>query len=230
MLGREVGGKQNILVLNDEAHHAYRIVQAAPEDEVAEDAEALDEERSRSSSQEATVWVDGLDRIHRAPGDQLLRRPLGDAFLSRARGRRHEPDLPVGRERLRADGRDRVGAGQDPAARRRPIPAERSGPPTSTSGAGSWPADREGARRAAREPEAGGGAQARRHPDRLLGRLRDDMRQEWATAGRPAAAGLHPRLQEHEAREGRLRVAGGRRRPTAFRPPKIAELRNATAV
>ena len=25
VLGREVGGKQNILVLNDEAHHAYRI-------------------------------------------------------------------------------------------------------------------------------------------------------------------------------------------------------------
>ena len=26
ILGREVGGKQNILVMNDEAHHAYRIV------------------------------------------------------------------------------------------------------------------------------------------------------------------------------------------------------------
>ena len=25
VLGREVGGKQNILVFNDEAHHAYRI-------------------------------------------------------------------------------------------------------------------------------------------------------------------------------------------------------------
>src|SRR5205807_1939441 len=29
LLGREVGGKQNILVLNDEAHHAYRIRQEA---------------------------------------------------------------------------------------------------------------------------------------------------------------------------------------------------------
>ena len=28
ILGREVGGKQNILVMNDEAHHAYRIKQA----------------------------------------------------------------------------------------------------------------------------------------------------------------------------------------------------------
>ena len=30
VLGREVGGKQNILVLNDEAHHAYRIRQEEP--------------------------------------------------------------------------------------------------------------------------------------------------------------------------------------------------------
>ncbi len=28
VLGREVGGKQNILVFNDEAHHAYRIRRA----------------------------------------------------------------------------------------------------------------------------------------------------------------------------------------------------------
>ena len=31
VLGREVGGKQNILVLNDEAHHAYRIKREEPE-------------------------------------------------------------------------------------------------------------------------------------------------------------------------------------------------------
>src|SRR5579859_7301185 len=31
VIGREVGGKQNILVLNDEAHHAYRITQERPD-------------------------------------------------------------------------------------------------------------------------------------------------------------------------------------------------------
>jgi type III restriction enzyme len=71
VLGRDVGGKQNILVLNDEAHHAYRIIQAAPEDEVAEDAEALDEDAVEEFVQEATVWVDGLDRIHRLRGINL---------------------------------------------------------------------------------------------------------------------------------------------------------------
>jgi type III restriction enzyme len=68
LLGREVGGKQNILVLNDEAHHAYRIVQDVEEDEALEDAEALDEETVEEFVQEATVWIDGLDRIHRLRG------------------------------------------------------------------------------------------------------------------------------------------------------------------
>ena len=116
LLGREVGGKQNILVLNDEAHHAYRIRQDAAET-AEEDAEWLDEERA----DELALRVDGLDRRARphpqASADQLLRRPLGDAVLPRPRGRGHEPALPVGRERLRPDRRDRVGAGEDPAAR-----------------------------------------------------------------------------------------------------------------
>jgi type III restriction enzyme len=64
VLGREVGGKQNILVLNDEAHHAYRIRQAATET-AEEDAEWTDEERAEQLVHESTVWIDGLDRIHK---------------------------------------------------------------------------------------------------------------------------------------------------------------------
>lgn len=64
LLGREVGGKQNILVLNDEAHHAYRIRQEDTET-AEEDAEWLDEERADELAYESTVWIDGLDRIHR---------------------------------------------------------------------------------------------------------------------------------------------------------------------
>ena len=37
VIGREVGGKQNILVLNDEAHHAYRIRRDEPDPEEEED-------------------------------------------------------------------------------------------------------------------------------------------------------------------------------------------------
>jgi type III restriction enzyme len=64
LLGREVGSKQNILVLNDEAHHAYRIRQDAT-DTAEEDSEWTDEERADDLAYESTVWVDGLDRIHK---------------------------------------------------------------------------------------------------------------------------------------------------------------------
>lgn len=64
LLGREVGGKQNILVLNDEAHHAYRI-RAGDVEAAEDDAEQPDEERADEFEHESTVWMDGLDRIHR---------------------------------------------------------------------------------------------------------------------------------------------------------------------
>ncbi|GMV50581.1 MAG: hypothetical protein AMXMBFR67_21240 [Nitrospira sp.] len=66
ILGREVGGKQNILVMNDEAHHAYRIAR----DERDEDEEDLfgEVEEADDFFKEATVWVEGLDRIHKHRG------------------------------------------------------------------------------------------------------------------------------------------------------------------
>ncbi|MEZ4478276.1 MAG: DEAD/DEAH box helicase family protein [Nitrospira sp.] len=66
ILGREVGGKQNILVMNDEAHHAYRIVREE-RDEDEEDLFGEDEE-AEDFFKEATVWVEGLDRIQKLRG------------------------------------------------------------------------------------------------------------------------------------------------------------------
>jgi len=63
VLGREVGGKQNILVFNDEAHHAYRIRKEEPEE--GEDDLFGEDEEIEEFIKEATVWVDGLDKIHR---------------------------------------------------------------------------------------------------------------------------------------------------------------------
>lgn len=65
LLGREVGGKQNILVFNDEAHHAYRIRRA--ETDAEDDEEEWDDEED-VDEQEATVWIDGLDRVNKLRG------------------------------------------------------------------------------------------------------------------------------------------------------------------
>ena len=53
VLGTTLGSKRRILVLNDEAHHAYRHKTVAKRGEDAAEAER------------ATVWIDGLARIHR---------------------------------------------------------------------------------------------------------------------------------------------------------------------
>ncbi len=64
VLGRDIGGKQNILVFNDEAHHAYRIRRDEPD--VAEEDNIGEEDEEREGFfKEATVWVEGLDRIHK---------------------------------------------------------------------------------------------------------------------------------------------------------------------
>jgi len=67
VLGKELGKKEHILVFNDEAHHAYRILQG---EEAEDDGESLtgtaadDDELAR----EATVWVEGLDKVQALRG------------------------------------------------------------------------------------------------------------------------------------------------------------------
>jgi type III restriction enzyme len=66
VLGKEVGGKQKILVFNDEGHHAYRIKREALESE--EEELFGEEEEAEEFFREATVWIDGLDRLHKLRG------------------------------------------------------------------------------------------------------------------------------------------------------------------
>ena len=62
---REVLGKMasahNLLVVNDEAHHAWRVNWEA-------EGKYLRSRDLKDSAQEATVWIGGLDRLHRARG------------------------------------------------------------------------------------------------------------------------------------------------------------------
>jgi type III restriction enzyme len=53
---KELGNAENILVINDEAHHAWRIL---PGQKAG---------LTKDEQEEATIWVGGLDRIHQARG------------------------------------------------------------------------------------------------------------------------------------------------------------------
>ncbi len=68
---RSARGKRNILVFNDEAHHAYRVRVDRPEDweEMPDD----EQEEWLSDKTEATVWIDGLDRIAGPRGRGICR-------------------------------------------------------------------------------------------------------------------------------------------------------------
>ena len=56
----ELASARELLVINDEAHHAWRV---SPE---ASQAPQRRDGPSKDSVEQATVWVDGLDRLHRS--------------------------------------------------------------------------------------------------------------------------------------------------------------------
>jgi type III restriction enzyme len=75
VLGRDLGGSQSVLVINDEAHHAYRPAPPAPEKDDAPgqpDLSADEKREVEEFAEEATVWVGGLDRINKVRGIRLV--------------------------------------------------------------------------------------------------------------------------------------------------------------
>lgn len=57
----EMAGARNYLVINDEAHHAWRVNWEA-------EGKYLRRRDLKDSAEEATVWIGGLDRLHRTRG------------------------------------------------------------------------------------------------------------------------------------------------------------------
>ncbi|MFN3594283.1 MAG: BPTD_3080 family restriction endonuclease, partial [Thiobacillaceae bacterium] len=57
----EMADARNLLVINDEAHHAWRVNPEARD-------KYLRQRDLKDSAEEATVWIGGLDRLHRARG------------------------------------------------------------------------------------------------------------------------------------------------------------------
>ena len=89
ILGREVGGKQNILVINDEAHHAYRIRSAT---ETSRATTTRPRWRTGEDAGRVRQRGDGLGGRSRpnqqTARHQFLRRSLGDAIFPRPGRRR----------------------------------------------------------------------------------------------------------------------------------------------
>lgn len=57
----DLAAARNLLVINDEAHHAWRVNREA-------EGKYLRARDFKDSAKEATVWIDGLDRLHRSRG------------------------------------------------------------------------------------------------------------------------------------------------------------------
>jgi type III restriction enzyme len=57
----DMANSQNIVVINDEAHHAWRV-------NIAAEGKYIRQRDLKDSAEEATIWVGGLDRIHKTRG------------------------------------------------------------------------------------------------------------------------------------------------------------------
>jgi type III restriction enzyme len=73
---KDVPSKKNILVLNDEAHHAYRILsdkdaEEGEDDGNGEDGGAGDDDDDEYERKEATIWIEGLDKVNKLRGVNL---------------------------------------------------------------------------------------------------------------------------------------------------------------
>lgn len=96
-LKHELGSATGLLVLNDEAHHAYRPAPpASPEAAERERAEMSAEERREAEelAAEATVWVGGLDRINKVRSIRLVVDLSATPFYLKGTGHPEGTPLP----------------------------------------------------------------------------------------------------------------------------------------
>ena len=196
---RDLGpDKQQIMVLNDEAHHCYvdRPLQAG---------EKADKEQ-HDANEQARVWFRGLQAITKHVGRQADLGSLGDAVLPQGFRLQRGVHLPVDGQRLLADGRDRVWHRQGASDARSTTthrPARhlsalvglrrRPAPEASREGRGHGLAPAEGARRA-RCAVSTARTRKRSRTGRRSWRIRRD------------AAGVYRRLPEHRRLQARLRL------------------------
>ncbi|MCX6841969.1 MAG: DEAD/DEAH box helicase family protein [candidate division WOR-3 bacterium] len=80
---RELGNKQNIIVINDEAHHCYRRkVEDVPEDKLVGDERKEAEQREK----EARIWISGLEAVKAKLGIKVIYDLSATPFFLRGSG------------------------------------------------------------------------------------------------------------------------------------------------
>lgn len=85
---KELGSKQNLLVINDEAHHAYRPAPLAEENKKEMAQEEIQEREA------ATIWINGLDRINNVRGINLCLDFSATPFYIKGSGYEEGQPLP----------------------------------------------------------------------------------------------------------------------------------------
>jgi type III restriction enzyme len=65
---RELGGKKNIVVLNDEAHHCYRRKPDGEDEALTGDERA----EARAREEEARIWISGLEAVKAKIGAKAI--------------------------------------------------------------------------------------------------------------------------------------------------------------
>ena len=95
VLKRDLGNASNLLVMNDEAHHAWRPGVPEPSAQLELEDLGRDEKKELEElSEEATVWVGGLDRINKVRGIRLCVDLSATPFFIKGSGYEEGTPLP----------------------------------------------------------------------------------------------------------------------------------------
>jgi type III restriction enzyme len=82
-VARELGGKRNIVVINDEAHHCYR---HRPDDAEAERLKGEDRREAEKREEAARIWISGLEAAKEKIGIKIVYDLSATPFFLRGSG------------------------------------------------------------------------------------------------------------------------------------------------
>lgn len=90
----ELAGAKNVLVFNDEAHHAYRPATFADDKQLELELTSEDRDAAQKFREEATVWVGGLDKLNAVRGIRFIVDLSATPFYLKGTGYKEGDPLP----------------------------------------------------------------------------------------------------------------------------------------